>query len=275
MKIRIMVITGVVIIVALLTLAILNTIRDKDIFLSKQESGGQFTSWTEILNQATKNEAEGNYLKAKSLYEKLVNNFANVSQVGDWQKKTWDLNIKILFSPTITEGSILYEIKSGDSLVKIAKKFNTTAEFIKKSNGLLSDKIIAGKKLKVWTEPFNIVVDKSQNILILKSDDEIIKIYIVSTGINNSTPKGNFKLVTKLVNPVWYKDGKAIPPDSPDNILGSRWMGFDLVDYGIHGTTEPETLGQQITQGCVRMSNSDVEELFTIVPTGTEVTVVD
>jgi lipoprotein-anchoring transpeptidase ErfK/SrfK len=37
----------------------------------------------------------------------------------------------------------------------------------------------------------------------------------------------------------------------------------------------PETIGQQITQGCVRMKNAEVEELYTILPLGTEVTIVD
>jgi lipoprotein-anchoring transpeptidase ErfK/SrfK len=52
-------------------------------------------------------------------------------------------------------------------------------------------------------------------------------------------------------------------------------MGFNLAGYGIHGTTEPETIGKQATQGCIRMVNSDVEELYAIVPEGTEVTIVD
>jgi len=52
-------------------------------------------------------------------------------------------------------------------------------------------------------------------------------------------------------------------------------MGFDLAGYGIHGTTEPKELGKQVTQGCVRLSNPEVEELYVIVPVGTEVTVVD
>jgi lipoprotein-anchoring transpeptidase ErfK/SrfK len=52
-------------------------------------------------------------------------------------------------------------------------------------------------------------------------------------------------------------------------------MGFDLEGYGIHGTNEPDKLGQQITLGCVRMSNEEVEELFSIVPTSTEVTILD
>jgi lipoprotein-anchoring transpeptidase ErfK/SrfK len=52
-------------------------------------------------------------------------------------------------------------------------------------------------------------------------------------------------------------------------------MGFNLAGYGIHGTVEPQNLGKQVTQGCVRMSNPQVEELYAIVPQGTEVTIID
>ena len=137
------------------------------------------------------------------------------------------------------------------------------------------DKIMPGRKIKVWNASFNVHIDKSQNVLILKTDEEVIKTYVVSTGSNNSTPVGNFKITTKLINPTWFKAGAVVPAGSSENILGSRWLGFDLVGYGIHGTTEPQNLGKQVTQGCVRMSNPDVEELYTIVPAGTEVTIVD
>jgi lipoprotein-anchoring transpeptidase ErfK/SrfK len=52
-------------------------------------------------------------------------------------------------------------------------------------------------------------------------------------------------------------------------------MGFELAGYGIHGTTDPQSLGRQVTQGCVRMANPDIEELYLITPLGTEVTIVD
>jgi lipoprotein-anchoring transpeptidase ErfK/SrfK len=144
-----------------------------------------------------------------------------------------------------------------------------------KSNNLDGSKIIPGRKIKVWNAPFSIFVDKSQNILLLKSDEEVVKTYLASTGKNNSTPVGTFKITNKLPNPTWFKAGAAVPPESPENVLGTRWMGFDLPGYGIHGTTEPKELGKQVTQGCVRLSNNDVEELYTIVPLGTEVTIVD
>ncbi|MFC1592513.1 L,D-transpeptidase family protein [Candidatus Omnitrophota bacterium] len=273
---RILVVIGIIIIGFLLSLAFSdNKAKDKDLSVVKQEHQEDSGTISQMLSQAIEQESAGSLLNAASLYSKLVMDFPNSGQVSNWQKKIGELNIALLFSPTMTPGSVIYEIKSGDSLAKIAKKFKTTIELLKKSNNLTGDVIIAGKKLKAWTKPFNIVVDKSQNSLILKSDDEIIKIYIVSTGAGNSTPVGTFKIVNKLTNPSWFKDGAVVPPESPDNILGSRWMGFDLDDYGIHGTTEPESLGKQITAGCVRMSNTEVEELFTIVPVGTEVTIVD
>jgi len=228
-----------------------------------------------LLNQAKDLELKGDFLAEKIIYQKLINDFPNYPEISLWQKKLEELNIKLIFSPILTNQSTLYEVKPGDNLVKIARDFKTTVDLIKKSNNLISDKIFPGQKLKIWTAPFSILVDKSQNILILKSNEEIIKTYIVSTGKDNSTPTGTFKIINKLINPTWFQAGAVIPPDSPQNILGSRWLGFNLKGYGIHGTNDPQSLGKQVTQGCIRLSNSDVEELYILIPEGTEVTIVD
>jgi lipoprotein-anchoring transpeptidase ErfK/SrfK len=228
-----------------------------------------------LLSQARQLEAKGSLLDAKTLYQKLVNDFPESAEIMDWQKKTEEINIKLLFSSALTPKSILYQIRPGDTLNKIAREHKTTAELIMKSNNISDSLIIPGRKIKVWNAPFNILVDKSQNILLLKNNEEVFKTYIVSTGKNNCTPVGTFKIVNKLANPTWFKAGAVVPPQSPENVLGTRWMGFDLAGYGIHGTTEPKELGKQVTQGCVRLGNADVEELYSIVPVGTEVTVME
>lgn len=228
-----------------------------------------------MLSQAREQEAKGNLMAARDFYLKLTGEYPGAQDIMKWQKKAEELNISLLFSPTLTPKSILYEIKPGDTLIKISREFKTTPELIKKSNNMPDDKIMPGRKIKVWTAPFNIFVDKSQNTLILKSDDEVIKTYTVSTGANNSTPVGTFKIVNKLKDPTWFKAGAVVPAGSPENILGTAWLGIDVPGYGIHGTTEPESLGRQVTQGCVRMANPDVDELYIIVPVGTEVTIVD
>jgi lipoprotein-anchoring transpeptidase ErfK/SrfK len=230
---------------------------------------------SELSDLARDYQQRGNLKEAKITYQRLINEFPKSDFISEWQKRIEDLNIKLLFSPLPTKDSITYRIKQGDTLSGIAKKFNTTVELLMKSNNLRTSRILPGRQIKVTRAVFSIIVDKSQNILLLKSDDEVLKTYTVSTGINNSTPTGTFKIVNKLINPTWFKAGAVIPPGSPKNVLGSRWLGFDLTGYGIHGTNNPTVLGKQITQGCIRMSNQDVEELYTIVPLNTEVIILD
>jgi lipoprotein-anchoring transpeptidase ErfK/SrfK len=227
------------------------------------------------LKEARGLEGKGDLSGARHAYRSLIEDFPASGDIAQWQQRVSDLNVRILFSPDIVDASNSYKIKSGDTLEKIAKKFNTTVELLKKSNGLPDDKIYADQEIKVWSAPFNVLVDKSQNILILKTNEEVFKTYTVATGKDNSTPVGTFSIVEKIIDPTWFKAGAVIPPGSPDNVLGTRWLGFDLAGYGIHGTTEPESLGKQVTEGCVRLSNADVEELYTIIPKGTQVIVVD
>jgi hypothetical protein len=192
-----------------------------------------------------------------------------VAQIRD------DINIQILTSRFGVTDDNLYKILPGDSLSKIAKKCNTTVELLKKSNGLSSDKIFAGDSLKVVKGVFSIHVDKSANTLELLLDGEHVKTYRVATGKDNCSPVGEFTIKNKLVDPTWFHAGVAVPPNSPENILGTRWMGFDISGYGIHGTTLPESIGTQSTSGCMRMHNVEVEELYALVPVGTKVTIVD
>jgi lipoprotein-anchoring transpeptidase ErfK/SrfK len=227
----------------------------------------------QLLREASKYETEGDKLKAKGAYDQIISNYPDYDKIEDVQDKLGSLNVDLIFSPAQMPQTVSYEIVPGDSLGKLAKKYNTTPQLIKRANGLKSDVIRTGEKLRIWTASFTVLINKSQNVLFLKSGEEVLKIYHVSTGKNNITPVGIFKIANKIENPVWFKNGgPPIPSESPDNELGSRWMGFDTdPHYGIHGTLHPETIGRQVTDGCVRLKNKDVEELFDIIPVGTEV----
>jgi lipoprotein-anchoring transpeptidase ErfK/SrfK len=175
----------------------------------------------------------------------------------------------------VTGDDLVYQVKPGDTLGKIASAHGTTVEYLQQANQLSGTVIRAGQKLKMPKAKFSIVVDKSQNQLLLSEGDRFIKQYAVATGKDNSTPVGTFKIVNRLENPVWYKQGAVVPAGSPENILGTRWRGLEKKSYGIHGSADPSGIGQQVSAGCVRMRNADVEELYAIVPVGTEVTIVD
>jgi len=219
--------------------------------------------------------AEGEWLAAKEKYKALLSNTLEPNLKRDIEKEFESLNFSLLFSSTITPDAVLYEVKPGDSLYKIAKAHNTTAGLIAKINGLKGSTIYSGMKLKVVAAKFSILVSRSRNLLFLREGDEIIKTYRIATGQNSSTPLGTFTIENKLIHPTWYRAGAVVPPDSSDNVLGSRWMGFSIAGYGIHGTTTPESIGTSVSAGCIRMLNQDVEELYDIVPLKTIVAVVD
>ncbi len=166
-----------------------------------------------------------------------------------------------------------YQVRSGDSLALIAKKHGVTVDLLKKVNSLPNDNLMAGKTLKIPTLKLSILVDKSENRLFLLGDSDVLKTYAVSTGLNGSTPVGVFEITNKLVDPTWYHAGAVIPSGDKENQLGTRWMGITAKGYGIHGTTEPEKLGQAVSAGCVRMKNEDVEELYSLIPSRTKVTI--
>jgi len=246
------------------------------VFLSKIKASAPAAGSSYVIPQAQELLSQGSYAEAKKLYQDALPTLeTKPDQFRQAQKQIEDINMQSLLSGAIDENSREYIVKPGDSLTRIAKNFGTTIELIKKINGLDSDILRVGQRLKVVTARFSIFIDKSRNILQLKKGDEVFKTYIVSTGKDNSSPVGTFKIANKLVDPIWFKSGAVIPPGSPDNILGPRWMGFDLKGYGIHGTTEPDKLGQQVSLGCVRMLNDELIELYDIVPTGTEVVIED
>ena len=176
------------------------------------------------------------------------------------------------FSAAVGLGDAAYAVQPGDTLTKIAKKNGTTVELLRVSNGIQGDMIRAGQRLKVPKASFSVLVDKSQNTLTLKDGEEVVKVYRCSTGREGITPAGAFRIVSRMVDPVWKG---VVNPGDPKNPLGTRWLGFDLPQYGIHGTNDPASIGKPVTAGCVRLANSDVEELYTLLPEGTSVTVVE
>jgi len=233
-------------------------------------------SESDYFNSAANYEKRGDLSGARDAYQKIIEKYPGSNNISRAQEALEALNIKLLFSSVATPDSTLYEVQKGDTLTKIAKKFNTTTELISRANALKDANVKVGKRLRISKAKFSIAVDKSQNILTLKSDQEILKTYKVSTGKNACTPVGTFKVTNKLIDPPWYPSaGGMIPAGDPKNVLGSRWIGLSKQGYGIHGTIEPESIGKSVTEGCVRMKNSDVEELYSIVPIGTEVVIVD
>ncbi|WP_202404724.1 peptidoglycan-binding protein [Shimazuella alba] len=137
---------------------------------------------------------------------------------------------------------------------------------------------------------YKIEINKTSNKLYLYKNGKVMKVYPVATGANtakiptgskvipkSATPEGTFPIVVKTVNPQWKNvPGTVNGKPNPDNPLGVRWHGLKVNGdggniYGIHGTSNPSSIGKHASAGCIRMQNKDVVELFNIVPLNTAV----
>src|SRR2546425_5619313 len=113
-----------------------------------------------------------------------------------------------------------------------------------------------------------IVVSIPDHKLALIVGNRVVKTYAVAVGAKVSpTPAGDFKIAQRIPQPTYYAPGKIVPPGE-GNPLGTRWLGLGQRGYGIHGTNEPRSIGRNVSHGCIRMRNRDIEELFEMVRAG-------
>lgn len=116
---------------------------------------------------------------------------------------------------------------------------------------------------KINSNGYHLYVDLDRTQMFVYKDGKLIKTYGVSGGKASSpSPVGTWKIISK---------------DTWGEGFGGAWMGFNVPwgMYGIHGTTEPWSIGRSNTsKGCIRMKNADVRELYKMIPYHTLVTII-
>ncbi|MFT5499349.1 MAG: LysM repeat protein [Kiritimatiellia bacterium] len=203
------------------------------------------------------------------------------SEEGQQQVEAFlgNLNVEMLFSPVPMEEKVDYTIKSGDIIGKLALTYKTTSELITKGNNIRdARRIRVGDNLRIFNGTFKILVDKSDNTLLVTLNDRFFKRYRVGTGEFNKTPVGSFKVKDRIVEPDWWQpNGQKISYGDPEHLIGTRWLGLNIRGYGIHGIRADyaDTIGKQMSAGCIRMLNAEVEEIHIYTPTETEVVIQD
>lgn len=240
------------------------------------ESGTVTRNDAALLAEAQRLKAEDQYQAAREKLQALLAAQPDPAVRAQAETLLGEIHIGLVLSPRPMPEKTDYTIQPGDSLAKIAQKFGTTVEQLMKSNQLTRHLVRVNDRLRVFSGRFTIKVDKSDNTLTLYLNDSFFKRYRVGTGQYNRTPVGTFKITDKIPQPPWWRpDGKMIPYGDPENLLGTHWLAIDVPGYGIHGTWEPDTVGRQSSAGCVRLTNADIEELYTLLSVGTPVIIED
>lgn len=138
-----------------------------------------------------------------------------------------------------------------------------------------------------------IVVDTARSRLYVRRRGEVLLEAVASTGSGTiledpdrpgtqwvfDTPRGEFTIQSKFMNPVWVKpkwafleEGLAVPADPAQRVeagmLGDYALGFGN-GYFIHGTLYTRLLGKNVTHGCVRLNDDDLRSVYRFADIGT------
>ena len=183
-----------------------------------------------------------------------------------------------------------YVVKRGDTVKKISSRYGISSKQLLRSNKIVNPDIIRpGQSLKISTQ--KIIPMKIYNGLVINlpeyeiyhfKNGNLVETFHIAIGKKNwRTPRGKFFVDNKALNPTWrippkmqrkyrhkYKT-KTIPP-GPDNPLGKYWIGLSMPHIGIHSTTQPYSIGQARSHGCMRLNTQDAEKLYNSVDVGTQ-----
>ena len=130
--------------------------------------------------------------------------------------------------------------------------------------------------------PGTIIVNTTERRLYLIQDNGTALKYGIGVGRVGFTWAGTTSVVAKKEWPDWTPPSQMLRrrPDlprfmkgGPDNPLGARAMYLGSSLYRIHGSNEPETIGQAVSSGCFRLMNDDVIDLYSRVRIGAKVIV--
>jgi lipoprotein-anchoring transpeptidase ErfK/SrfK len=235
------------------------------------------------VNTAAKQLAEARELlkadrcaQARELCQQIIEKNKDGAARAEAEALLGEVHTLLAFSKRPMSEKTDVTVQTGDTLGGLAKKYTTTKEMIRKSNNFSGDVIRVGDRLRILGAKWAVEVNKNRNDLVVTMNEKFFKRYQVGTGQYSMTPTGTFHVVSRLEHPTWYRAGGApIPFGDTNNVLGTHWISLDIPHYGIHGTWETNTLGKQSSQGCIRLLNSQVEELYILLPEGTPVSITE
>jgi lipoprotein-anchoring transpeptidase ErfK/SrfK len=130
--------------------------------------------------------------------------------------------------------------------------------------------------------PGTIIVHTSERFLYLAQGNNRAVRYGIGVGRDGFQWSGLLKVSRKAEWPDWRPPPEMIERQpylprfmagGPGNPLGARALYLGETVYRIHGTNQPQTIGQSVSSGCFRLVNPDVIDLFDRVPVGTKVVV--
>lgn len=197
----------------------------------------------------------------------FLSQYPDSAKAAEAASKLGEMNARRIFSPRESADDLPYQVRKGDSLVRIASKFKTNAELIYRVNNLETINLQIGQELHIPQIDISMVVDPKGETITLFESGEFFKRYpIVSGAKGRQVAPGTTKVTDKLA-----LQGSDRVAFGAKNYAGcDRWIMLGRPGLVIRGL--PEDGGESPPAG-ILVSPVDIEEIFLLVSRGVPVTI--
>ncbi len=268
-------------------------------------SSGLPSDLTDLIRAGATLQGQGNLLEARTkLNTALLDRRLPAPEREALRRQIASLNESLVFAPGLAPGDPLfgtYTVLPGDNITKIMRSQAPFVDrlFLGRINNMADvNKLSVGRKIKVPRQPFHLIVHKdsfradlymgpplppdatisdAQPIEARLTGWTYIRSFAVGLGESNGTPEGLFGVrpSSKLINPEWInpRDRTRFAANDPANPIGEHWIGLEGTEektrtfaaYGMHGTIQPDSIGKQMSMGCVRMLAADIALVYEVM----------
>jgi lipoprotein-anchoring transpeptidase ErfK/SrfK len=209
-----------------------------------------------------------------------------------------DINFLKELNPTITE-----KLKEGDQVtVPNVKPFELSAVKALKPGseaaGIVANELrqqdekgqsqtgeAAEEVSKEETPPLSLYISTKEKILEVHDGEKLVAAFPVTVGSQDTvSPIGhwtvkaiaklpNFRYDLEMLNEGERSSSFYMLPPGPNNPAGVIWIALNKKGIGIHGASDPDSIGRNASHGCIRLANWDVAKLAGMVKPGVSVVV--
>ena len=226
--------------------------------------------------------SQGDMLAARIAFSRALRGDLPQSRQEELRSELQRMAEALLFSRATNLDDPLcsvHVIEFGQTINGLARRYNITENLLMAINHITEPhRIRVGQRLKIIRGPFRASISKSQHRMDILLGDTMVRTFRVGLGTNGGTPIGRWRVKNKLENPDWAdpRNGRYYASEDPENPIGEYWIGLHCLEgdclgrqgFGIHGTTEPDSIGANMSMGCVRLVPEDISDVFDLLVRG-------